>query len=155
MAGSLALAAGCFVTNGAAQETAASPAGRWVQETPRCEGTTCAPIYDIVPCGKDWCGIEVKGGQECGRIALRLSPDAHPGRPSFTGRFERAPGTEAYSVFASVLAPSKLNAQPASPRLIIYGNTGGPLEMLRRTWPLNIEMARLGDAQCKADAKTS
>lgn len=155
MAASLALAAGCFVTNGAAQEDPASPAGRWVQETPRCQDADCPATYDFVPCGDGWCGIEVKGGKDCGRIAFRLSPDPHPGRPSFVGQFERSPGTEVYSVFASVRAPSHLDPQPAPSRLVVYGGTGGRLETFRRSWPLNMVMTRQGAARCKGEAKTS
>ena len=155
MAASLGLSAGCFVATGAAQEEPVTPAGRWVQETPRCEGAECPSMYDFVPCGEGWCGIEVKGGKDCGRIAFRLAPDPHPGRPSFIGQFERAPGTEVYSVFASVRAPSRLDPQPAPSRLVVYGNTGGQLEIFRRTWPLNLVMTRQGAAQCKGAAKTS
>ena len=58
-------------TNPAAAELAASQlSGRWsVDPRHRCHDASCQLAYDLVPCGDGWCGIEVRDGKACGRIA--------------------------------------------------------------------------------------
>lgn len=161
MGAMLTLSAGCFVAGLPSPASAQSPApgfeGRWVQESRGCTGPDCRRSYDFAPCGKEWCGVEVKDGKECGRVAFRLKPNEEniPGTPELTGRFERTPGAETYTVRVSLRLPSAHDAQPASTRLFIVGNTGDKLELFRRTFPLYMVLQREGDPTCKAENSVS
>ena len=156
----LALAAGGFVAASSGAASAQSPAsgfeGRWVPESRHCAGPDCGRVYDLAPCGKGWCGVEVKDGKDCGRVAFRLQPsEDNAFGQELTGRFERTPGAESYTVRASLRPPSPYDAPPASLKLIVVGNTGNKLELFRRTFPLHMVLLREGEATCKADNSVS
>ncbi len=156
----LPLAAGSFVAIASWPASAQSPPsgfeGRWAQEGRHCTGPECRRVYDFAPCGTGWCGVEVKEGGACGSVAFRLqtSEGLAPGS-ELTGRYERAPGAEAYTVRVNVRPPSPRDPQPASSRLVIVGNTGTTLELFRRTFPLHMVLQREGDAVCKANNSVS
>lgn len=159
MGGILALVAGCFVASSVsapAQPRVENLPGRWVHDAPRCTGTTCRQTYDFGPCGNAWCGIEVKEGNVCGRLAFRLTQDQnHNFGVEFTGRFERTPGAETYAVQASLRVPSALDSRPENATLVVVGNTGETVQLYRRTFPLHMVLRRDGEPTCKADPKLS
>jgi hypothetical protein len=140
----------------AADLQASDLSGRWSRYVadPKhlCRDANCRLTYDLVRCGDGWCGIEVKDGKECGRIAMRL--DAGTSTQfgmEFSGRYEKAEGTQPYAVKAN------LRRQPDEQRalLSVLGNTDGDFQPLRRTYPLHMVLVRDGDAVCRAQPKVS
>jgi hypothetical protein len=134
-------------------------AGRWVSEIAEakeaCGEAGCQLVYDLVPCGKGWCGIEVKDDKTCGRTALRL--DA--GAPTqygviFEGSYERAPATQLYTVKAQLYTEQR---SPPQGRLMLFvqGSTDGAFQPFRRTYPMQMLMTRAGDPVCRGEASTS
>jgi hypothetical protein len=163
MMATLAAAFGCIVAAAplaAAELQASNLSGRWTQvlaDTKHpCVGTGCRLTYDLVRCGDGWCGIEVRDGKDCGRIALRLvSGPAHPFGVDFFGRYEKAEGTEPYVVHANLHVTSQQNMPKGQLLLSMRGNTGGTFEAFRRTFPLNMVLLREGEPACRADPKLS
>jgi hypothetical protein len=154
----LAAALGCMMAAArpaAADLQASDLSGRWSRyvSDPKhvCRDASCRLTYDLVRCGEGWCGIEVKDGKECGHIAMRL--DA--GTPTqfgveFSGRYEKAEGTQPYAVKADLHQPPNERAL-----LTLLGKTGGDFQPFRRTFPLHMVLARDGDAVCRAQPKVS
>ena len=143
-----------------AEIQASNLSGRWTQRVSDagrpCPGAGCRLTYDLVPCGDGWCGIEVKGGKECGRVALRLTAGpAHPSGVEFSGRYERSEGAEPYVVKANLYSTSRQQPPKDQLTLSIHGNTGGTFEAYRRTFPLNMVLVREGEPACRADPKLS
>lgn len=152
----LALSVGCIMAVSATAEDNVKPeaiAGRWL-EAPA--GGECPPevcktrTFDIVKCGDSWCGIEVGEGGKCGRLTIRLTATQDPKdmRP-FVGTYSAVDGTEPYVVGASFLIAK------SERQLIVYGHTGSVFRPFQRSYPLEINLSRVGDAQCKADPRTS
>jgi hypothetical protein len=109
-----------------------------------------------VRCAEGWCGIEVKDNKECGRIAFHF--DA--GTPKewgveFSGRYEKAEGTEPYVVKADLSVHPK--QQPPNEQLVlsVLGSTDGDFQPWRRTYPLHMVLVRDGDAVCRTQQKLS
>jgi hypothetical protein len=132
--------------------------GRWsraISDAKRpCNDVSCHVAYDIVRCGEGWCGVEVKDGKECGRVAIRLDAGAaQPFGVEFSGRYEKAEGSEPYTV--------KANLHSGDPQQVgrfiisMVGYTGGNLQPWRRTFPLQLMLVRNGDAICRAEPKMS
>ena len=159
MLASLAGAFGCAMAAAApasAQSVQASDlAGRWV--TTQADGDTCSKAgcrhlaYDLVPCGTGWCGIEVRDDDTCGRTVLRLEVgEATKSGVIFKGRFERAEATQPYTVELSL----HLSAQPkrlGQLAAFMLGYTEGTLQMYRRVYPVEMFLARAGDAACRPE----
>ena len=134
-------------------------AGRWVTYVadPKvpCTHPSCRLAYDLVPCGENWCGIEVKEDKSCGRTAMRLdagAPTQHG--VTFSGRYERAESTQPYMVRAQ-LYPTPRPATPGQLFLHVQGTTDGNFQPFRRTYPLQMLLSRAGDALCPAQPKVS
>lgn len=114
--------------------------------------------YDIVACDTGWCGIAVSDETPCGAIGLRIAPDSKKNsHNAFTGKLELAKGTASYVVEAWYAAPDAEDTASgrANPRLSLIGDTGMELLMMRRSFPLQAELARIGDAQCTLEQATS
>jgi hypothetical protein len=125
-------------------------AGRWVSDkesTSRKDRLT----LDVSRCGNGWCGVEVKHGSTCGRIALRLDQGRQDDGfiVDFDGRIELAPGTQPYAVRA------ELHTYRGAFRIMMYGNSGDELQLWRRNFPFQHLLSRSGDAVCPPDAKVS
>ncbi len=143
----------------AAADAQASPlSGRWIRYHPEhaCRDASCRLAYDFVRCGDGWCGVEVKEDKTCGRIAFRL--DA--GMPTqfgvaFSGRYERAEGTQPYLVKASLRDDTQPRQADERRLLSILGNTEGDFQPMRRTYPLHMVLVRDGDAACPVQSKVS
>jgi hypothetical protein len=122
-----------------------------------CGGKRCELTYDIVACGDAWCGIAVSNEMPCGAIGIRLTPDIERNhRNAFKGRLELTKGSAAYTIEAWYAPPSTEGGErPEPPRLSIVGDTGGELLMMRRSFPFQAELARVGDAQCTLEKATS
>lgn len=98
----------------------------------------------------------MKEGGECGPVAFRLATAAGDGPGTeLSGRYERAPGAEAYTVRARLRPPVPQESQPGSLRLVVVGNSGTSFEPFRRTFPLHMVLQREGDAVCKANSGVS
>ncbi len=113
--------------------------------------------YDIVSCGDDWCGITVTAEATCGAVALKMARDPKSGRGNaFSGKLELAKGSAPYVVEAWYSAPkSKAGEGSENPHLHFVGDTGGELLMMRRSFPFQAEMARVGEPVCTLEKATS
>lgn len=136
----------------------ASIGGRWQGDnyrmaalSPGCDGGKCKLTLDIVPCGADWCGIEVSATDTCGATALKLDSGKAEtsGGTTFEGRLELASGTEPY-VIRAYAEPAK----EGNMRLLhMTGDTGGEFRIFRRSFPFHAMLSRVGDAVCKDTPK--
>lgn len=140
-------------------------AGRWsgprygyARRIPKADnsgGNANMLTYDIVACGNEWCGIAVSDETPCGPIGLRMTGDTAPNRSNaFKGRLELAKGTASYVIEAWYGAPDAGDSSSAA-RLSLVGDTGTELLMMRRSFPLQAELRRIGDAQCTLEQVTS
>lgn len=121
-------------------------------------GKASTLTYDIVACDTGWCGIAVNDETPCGAIGLRIAPDpSKNSHNAFTGKLELAKGTAGYVVEAWYAAPDAEDVERGrtNPRLSLIGDTGTELLMMRRSFPLQAELARIGDAQCTLEQATS
>ncbi len=154
-----------------------SLAGRWqgphrsynmrVADTGQCANGACQLTYDIVACPSGWCGIAVTADATCGAIGLHLAPDAKKARPNvFAGKLELAKGSAPYTVEAwhhsNAASGSPSSSQPdavakpdAKATLNFIGDTGPELLMMRRSFPFQAELTRIGDATCTLEKATS
>ena len=127
--------------------THADFAGRWLSK--REELT-----LDIARCGKDWCGVVVTGNA-CGSTGLRVSEKSEDAQyqtgknRELTGRLQLAASTEPYGVRAMLTRDDG-----GALVLHIGGHTGG-YSPVRRTYDYNEVFARIGDAACAPNPKTS
>lgn len=126
-------------------------AGRWTGASYSAirSGTL---TLDIVACGAGWCGVMVDAGGTCGSTALKL--DA--GRVAeddarFQGSLELVPGTEPYTVHATVFAPEE--GKPLAMQLT--GDTGGEFRAYQRSFPFDSTLFRVQDAVCHAPGTVS
>ena len=113
--------------------------------------------YDIVACGDDWCGIAVTDDKTCGAVALKMARDPKSGRGNaFSGKLELAKGSAPYVIEAWYSA-QKPQAGEGSDKAHLHfvGDTGGELLMMRRSFPFQAEMARVGDPVCTLEKATS
>jgi hypothetical protein len=143
----------------AAEVTTSDLTGRWSSLAglgDRCDGAGCRLTYDLAPCGEAWCGIEVKDDRTCGRVAFQLNPGtSKQSWVEFLGSYERAEGTEPYRVKASLYARWALEPPAKQLVLSIVGTTDGNFAPFRRSYPLHLVLARVGDAVCRAQPKVS
>ncbi|PJG55345.1 hypothetical protein CVM73_09765 [Bradyrhizobium forestalis] len=65
------------------------------------------------------------------------------------GRLELAAETQPYSVSA------ELQQGQQGRRMLLKGQSGDQFQPWRRTYPFMAALARVGDAQCRMDAKVS
>ncbi|MBR0857511.1 hypothetical protein [Bradyrhizobium liaoningense] len=115
--------------------------GRWKDGTRNL-------VLDISKCSGGWCGVEVTGENACGRAALRIEErPARGGR--LVGRLELAAETQPYSVSA------ELHQGQQGLRMLLKGQSGDKFQPWRRTYPFMAALVRVGDAQCRVDAKLS
>lgn len=151
-----------FVASAAGAAVAADSdglAGRWSGHHYRmaardgCTGDDCRRlVLDVSRCGEGWCGVLVGKDGLCGATALRLGA-GRPGRNQvieFDGRLELASGVEPYTIRATLGS-----AEGDGPMLWLTGDTGGEYRLYRRTFPFEAQLARSGDAVCRAESKTS
>jgi hypothetical protein len=120
--------------------------GRWVDE-----GWADKLVLDISACGEGWCGVKVADGS-CGATVLRVKQAEEtqlPGRDGFTGKLELAAGAQPYFVKLQAWRTAEAD------RLEIIGDSRGDFSRLRRWYPFTAHMVRRGNAECRADAKTS
>jgi hypothetical protein len=113
--------------------------------------------YDIVACGDSWCGIAVTDEKTCGAVGLRMARDPKSGRGNaFSGNLELAKGSAPYVIEAWYSA-AKSNAGEGSEKAHLHfvGDTGGELLMMRRSFPFQAEMARVGEPVCTLEKATS
>lgn len=135
----------------AADVKVADVAGRWEGDTYAREAGGKLTL-DIVACGAGWCGIRVSANDTCGGTALKFNAGVvEEGNAQFEGTLELAPGTEPYTVRATIF-PLEEGKQPT---MQIIGDTGGQFRIYRRTFPFEAQMARTRDAVCKAPQTVS
>lgn len=126
-------------------------AGRWTGASYSAirSGTL---TLDIVACGAGWCGVMVGAGEACGSIALKLGAgQAVKDDARFQGSLELAPGTEPYTVHATIFAPEE--GKPLAMQLT--GDTGGEYRAFRRSFPFESTLFRVEDAACHAPGTVS
>lgn len=113
--------------------------------------------YDIVACGDSWCGIAVTDGSTCGAVGLKMARDPKSGRGNaFSGSLEIAKGAAPYVIEAWYSAPNSKSGEGSDKaHLQFVGDTGGELLMMRRSFPFQAEMARVGDTVCNLEKATS
>ena len=126
-------------------------AGRWQGQS--YAGDNSGPLtLDIVACGQSWCGIRVAANDACGGTALKLNGGAvEENTARFEGTLELAPGTEPYTVQASVFPPEEGKA----PEMQLVGDTGGQFRAYRRSFPFEAALVRLKDAVCRTPQTVS
>jgi hypothetical protein len=126
-------------------------AGRWTGD----DRTSGRITLDIVACGSAWCGVKVEAGDKCGGTALKVEFVEALGQPSnslqFNGTLELAPGTKPYVVQAWLVPPSE--KRPL--KLQIAGDTGAVYREYLRSFPFDAQLARVGDAVCRAPQTVS
>ena len=109
-------------------------------------------VLDIVKCGEDWCGVKINADQSCGAIALRLSHVAKAGTiVMLNGRLDLQPEIEPYEV--SISFDNANNANPTQIQML--GDPNEAPSLMTRTIRFYDLLARSGEAQCKAESKTS
>ena len=126
--------------------------GRWTSAAPSHPPGTRAGnrtvTVDISRCGASWCGVAVAPDGRCGATSLRVEAGvALADRAEFSGRFELAPNTQPYAIQAYLFPHDGVLG------LHMYGNTGDTFRFERRTFPLDIFLARTGEPKCRPDPK--
>jgi hypothetical protein len=135
----------------AAQLKAADIAGRWQGES-WSQDSGGSLTLDIVACGEGWCGIRVAANDACRGTALKVNAGTvEENNARFEGTLELAPGTEPYTVHATIFPPEE-GRQLA---MQITGDTGGTFRAFRRSFPFEAQMARTRDAVCHAPQAVS
>lgn len=135
----------------AAELKATDIAGRWQGES-WSQDNGGALTLDIVACGAGWCGIRVAANDTCAGTALKVNAGTvEENNAQFEGTLELAPGTEPYTVHASIFPPDE--GRPLA--MQITGDTGGQFRAYRRSFPFEAQMARLRDAVCHAPQTVS
>lgn len=136
----------------------ADVAGRWTGQAhalaadrKRCGPKGCQITLDIVPCGKDYCGIEVAQNEACGAVALNLAAgSAYEGAVDLAGKMTLAAGSTPYVVQAVLSRQAD-----GAPMLSFVGDTGSELMLFRRSFPFHMLMTRSGSATCTMEKATS
>ncbi len=170
MAGIMAPSFGGSAAAGDAVDAKAAPAvakpivlaGRWSGEhygygragvgDGNCGENGCSLTYDFVACKEGWCGIVVNDDKSCGAVRVRLSADVEkqgPDELAFKGKLELAKGTAPYTVEAW------FRNDDDKPTMRLLGDTGGELLLFRRSYPLEANFERIGEAICTLDKATS
>jgi hypothetical protein len=137
-------------------------AGRWSGEhygygragvgKGNCAETGCSLTYDIVACKEGWCGIAVNDDKSCGAVGVRLTADAErqgTDEKAFKGKLELTKGAAPYAVEAW------FRNDDDKPTMRLLGDTGGELLLYRRSYPLEANFERIGEAICTLDKATS
>lgn len=119
--------------------------GRW---TSRATGQT----IDLVRCGEGWCGIRIGDGGRCADLAMRLTAgDVPPQAIRLEGSFDRRPGTDRHAVQGSLF-----RIRESGERVIVMiGEPGARLQLMRRVFPYSDRWTRTGEASCTTEAKVS
>lgn len=126
-------------------------AGRW-QGDSWSEESGGSLTLDIVACGGGWCGIRVAANDTCAGTALKVGAGIlEENNVQLEGTLELAPGTEPYTVHATIFPPEE--GKPLA--MQITGDTGGQFRAYRRSFPFEAQMARLRDALCHAPQTVS
>ncbi len=112
-------------------------------------------VVDIGKCGTGWCGVRVNTDQSCGGVALRLAyTKTEESYVLFQGTLDLQPEIEPYQVGVSF--ESSAAAPVAAPmEVTLLGNPNRAPDVMTRVISLSDRLVRGGDAQCKAEAKTS
>ncbi len=124
--------------------------GRWQGDT-YTQDSGGKLTLDIVACGPGWCGIRVAPNDTCAGTALKLNAGTVEENAQFEGTHELAPGTEPYTVHATIFPPEE--DKPLA--MQITGDTGGQFRAYRRSFPFEAQMARTRDAACHAPQTVS
>jgi hypothetical protein len=124
--------------------SAQSPEGRWQSERP-------VLILDIAACPAGWCGVVVDGTGACGAQVLQFAGLA----PPFPGRLDEqaAPGRLDLPGRPGLVPRVSLDTLPGgrAPMLSILAvDAPEPAAFLRRIFPFQAQMARLGPSRCQA-----
>lgn len=126
-------------------------AGRWQGDSWAQERSETLTL-DISACGESWCGVRVAANNSCGGTALKLgSGRVEENNAQFEGTLELAPGTEPYTVYATIFPPEA--GQPLN--MQITGDTGGTYRPYRRSFPFTAQLARLSEPVCRAPQTVS
>ena len=126
-------------------------AGRW-SGTSHAEKSRSILTLDIVACGTGWCGIKVEVGDKCGGTALKLNSGVvKENNGQFQGTLSLVPGTEPYTIHATIFPPDE--GKPLE--MQVTGDTGGNYQALRRSFPFEAALARVKDAVCRSPATVS
>ncbi|MGL4289174.1 MAG: hypothetical protein ACRCVA_22680 [Phreatobacter sp.] len=120
-------------------------AGRW-------SSSKYGVVLDLSRCGTGWCGVRVEG-TTCRDLAMRLEPDPAPmrGRVGFTGTFDRREGADRHAIQANLFRSEAQGGLALS----LFGEPGARLQLMRRTFPYQDVLSRIGDAVCRTEAGTS
>jgi hypothetical protein len=148
------LVAAAAITGGAAfaaELKSADIAGRWHGES-WAQGSGGSLTLDVVACGKGWCGIRVAANDTCAGTSLKLDAGTvAENNAQFAGTLELAPGTEPYTVQATIFSPDA--GKPLA--MSIAGDTGGQFRAYRRSFPFEAQLARMGEPVCRAPQTVS
>ena len=126
-------------------------AGRW-SGTSHAEKSRSILTLDIVACGTGWCGIKVEVGDKCGGTALKLNSGVvKENNGQFQGTLSLIPGTEPYTIHATIFPPDE--GKPLE--MQVTGDTSGNYQALQRSFPFEAALARVKDAVCKSPATVS
>lgn len=169
---SFALTCGAFAANGKSANRKADAhgavaaiapaeiAGRWSgnyyghgSHHAGCAGSGCTITLDISACATGWCGVRVKDDGGCGGVGMTvITAEARPNAQKFTGKLDLVPGAEAYTIEATLW---KSSDEPPKRFINMIGDTGPELRFMRRSFPFEAALSRLGDATCVIDKPVS
>lgn len=109
-------------------------------------------VIDIGKCGEEWCGVRLSGDGSCGAIVLSLRIPAEPNGPTMlVGDLDVQPEVKPYKV--SVTFETAGDGKPI--RIEMLGDPDEAPSYMTRTIKFYDQLARTGDATCKAEPKTS
>jgi len=120
----------------------------------KCEGKPCTLTLDITACPGGWCGVLVKDDGGCGALGMKVQ--AAEGKESwlrFDGKLEIEPKAASYVIQATLWSEKDKVSPPA--HLDIIGDTGPELMFMRRSFPFQAHLARMGEAVCTSEKATS
>lgn len=109
-------------------------------------------VIDIGKCGEEWCGVRLNDDEICGATVLRLRlPAETNGLAKLTGTLDLRPEVTPYKV--SVTFETVGDVKPI--RIEMLGDPDEAPSFMTRTIKFYDQLARTGDATCKAEPKTS
>ncbi len=134
------------------------PSGRWsgrlggFSTSKACGEKPCSITLDIQPCDGHWCGVRVSEQNRCAGQALTLEiAEKRGSATTFNGKLEIAAGSAPFVVEATYW----LGPDDGKPRLSFIGDTGPELMFMRRSFPLQAQLGRTGDAVCSVPRAAS
>ncbi len=124
--------------------------GRWTVDDVTRKFTERGNIYDtldVVPCGKDVCGVSISKNGKCDGQLFRITPDASPDYPGLQGKGKWGNGEDVLSIFQTSAADGKANGRAMT---ISIGQRGNPMSRVASMPLFRARYTAAGEAKCSA-----